>query len=37
MEKKWSKNTWRDCEIRQQPFYEDFTNLNILSHHAPIN
>ncbi|MAH88942.1 MAG: 3-deoxy-7-phosphoheptulonate synthase class II [Pelagibacterales bacterium] len=30
MEKKWSKNTWRDYRIRQQPFYEDSVNLKIV-------
>ena len=27
MEKKWSKSTWRDYNIRQQPLYEDLMSL----------
>ena len=27
MEKKWNKNTWRNFNIRQQPKYENLTNL----------
>ena len=30
MEKKWSKNTWRDYVIRQQPIYEDSADLKVV-------
>ena len=30
MKKKWSKNTWRDYTIKQQPLYEDSANLKLV-------